>query len=87
MDWLSGKTNKPNEIFKRALDVLAADGKIQTRDNGNLHKNLLSKPDSPSTARAMGRNGDGDGEDEDDRPDALRRICREVQRHVMPHAR
>jgi hypothetical protein len=56
MDWLSGKTNKPNEIFKRALDVLAADGKIQTGDNGNLHKNLLSKPYSPSAARAMGRN-------------------------------
>jgi hypothetical protein len=56
IDWLSGKTGKPNEILKRALDVLAADGKIQTGDNGNLHKNLLSKPYSPSAARAMGRN-------------------------------
>ncbi|MEZ2310800.1 hypothetical protein AB6809_29570 [Paraburkholderia sp. RCC_158] len=56
MDWLSGKTGKPNEILKRALDVLAADGKITTGDNGNLHKNLIAKPYSPSAARAMGRN-------------------------------
>ncbi|MDP9155321.1 MAG: hypothetical protein M3O74_13835 [Pseudomonadota bacterium] len=56
LDWLSGKTGKPNEILKRALDVLAADGKITTGDNGNLHKNLIAKPYSPSAARAMGRN-------------------------------
>lgn len=56
IDWLSGKTGKPNEILKRALDVLAADGKITTGDNGNLHKNLIAKPYSPSAARAMGRN-------------------------------
>jgi hypothetical protein len=56
LDFLSGKTAKPNEILKRALDVLAADGKITTGDNGNLHKNLIAKPYSPSAARAMGRN-------------------------------
>lgn len=56
IDWLSGKTAKPNEILKRALDVLFADGKITTGDNGNLHKNLLAKPYSASAARAMGRN-------------------------------
>jgi hypothetical protein len=56
LDFLSGKTGKPNEILKRALDVLAADGKITTGDNGNLHKNLIAKPYSPSAARAMGRN-------------------------------
>jgi hypothetical protein len=56
LDFLSGKTGKPNEILKRALDVLAADGKITTGDNGNLHKNLLAKPYSVSAARAMGRN-------------------------------
>jgi hypothetical protein len=56
MDFLSGKTGKPNEILKRALDVLAADGKITTGDKGNLHINLLAKPYSVSAARAMGRN-------------------------------
>jgi len=56
MDFLSGKTAKPNEILKRALDVLAADGKITTGDKGNLHLNLLAKPYSVSAARAMGRN-------------------------------
>ncbi|WP_087670343.1 hypothetical protein [Caballeronia humi] len=56
LDFLSGKTAKPNEILERALDVLAADGKITTGDNGNLHKNLIAKPYSPSAARAMGRN-------------------------------
>jgi hypothetical protein len=56
LDWLSGKTAQPNEILKRALAVLHADGKITTGDNGNLHKNLLTKPYSASAARSMGRN-------------------------------
>jgi hypothetical protein len=56
IDWLSGKTAKPNEILFRALNVLHDDGKIATGDGGNLHKNLLKKPYSPSAARAMGRN-------------------------------
>jgi hypothetical protein len=56
LDWLSGKTAQPNEILKRALTVLHADGKITTGDNGNLHKNLIAKPYSTSAARAMGRN-------------------------------
>ncbi|CAG9228546.1 hypothetical protein [Burkholderia vietnamiensis] len=56
IDWVSGKVDKPNEILKRALDVLIADNKITTGENGNLHKNLLAKPYSVSAARSMGRN-------------------------------
>ncbi|KVH56779.1 hypothetical protein WS89_22640 [Burkholderia sp. MSMB1072] len=56
IDWVSGKAAKPNEILKRALDVLVADGKITTGENGNLHKNLIAKPYSVSAARSMGRN-------------------------------
>ena len=55
-DFVSGKTTKPNEIMKRALDCLAQDGKLATGDKGNLHLNLLSKPYSPAAARSMGRN-------------------------------
>lgn len=56
IDWVSGKVDKPNEILKRALDVLIADNKITTGESGNLHKNLLAKPYSVSAARSMGRN-------------------------------
>jgi hypothetical protein len=56
MDFLSGKAAKPNEIMKRALDCLAADGKLGTGDKGNLHLNLLTKPYSAAAARSMGRN-------------------------------
>jgi len=56
MDFLSGKATKPNEIMKRALDCLAADGKLTTGDKGNLHLNLLTKPYSTAAARSMGRN-------------------------------
>lgn len=35
---------KVREILKRSLDILAADGKITTGENGILHKNLLTKP-------------------------------------------
>jgi len=42
--------------MKRALDCLAADGKLTTGDKGNLHLNLLTKPYSTAAARSMGRN-------------------------------
>ena len=35
LDFVSGKTTKPNEIMKRALDCLAQDGKLATGDKGN----------------------------------------------------
>jgi hypothetical protein len=56
IDFLSGKTNKPNEIMKRALDCLAANGKLTMGAKGNLRLNLLTKPYSAAAARSMGRN-------------------------------
>lgn len=56
LDYAAGKSGKLNEVMHRAINVLNADGKLTTGDNGNLHKNLLARPYSAGAARSMGRN-------------------------------
>lgn len=56
LDYAAGKTGSLNEVITRAFKVLAADGKLETGDKGNLHLNLLAKPYSQGAASAMGRN-------------------------------
>lgn len=56
LEFVAGKSSKLNEVIARAFTLLHKDGHIKTGDKGNLHENLLSKPYSPSAARAMGNN-------------------------------
>lgn len=50
--WL-GKGGDLNEVLKRSLTVLHAEGKLTSGDKGNLQLNLLSKPYSIGTARSQ----------------------------------
>ncbi|MEJ7805010.1 MAG: hypothetical protein WKG03_03690 [Telluria sp.] len=50
--WLT-KGGDLNEVMRRALTVLHADGELTSGDKGNLQLNLLAKPYSVGTARSQ----------------------------------
>jgi hypothetical protein len=56
IEWLSGKKAKLNNVLERVLTVLARDGFVTTGNEGNVFKDLLARPYSPASARAMGGN-------------------------------
>lgn len=56
IEFLSGKKAKLNNVLERVLGVLERDGFLQTGNDGNVFKNLLERPYSPASARAMGGN-------------------------------
>lgn len=56
IEWLSGKKAALNNVLDRTLRLLDADGHLQTGEEGNLMKNLLARPYSAASARAMGGN-------------------------------
>ena len=56
IEFLSGKKAKLNNVLERVLSVLERDGYVQTGNEGNVFKDLLSRPYSPASARAMGGN-------------------------------
>jgi hypothetical protein len=56
IEWLSGKKASLNNVIDRLLRLLDADGYLQTGDEGNVMKNLMARPYSAASARAMGGN-------------------------------
>lgn len=56
VEFVTGKRDKPNTVIERLLRLLHADGQLSTGDKGNVMANLLAKPYSPTSARAMGAN-------------------------------
>lgn len=56
MDFLSGKTAKLSNVLETTLRVLHRDGEITTGKVGNLLNELLAKPYSIASARAMSSN-------------------------------
>lgn len=56
IEFLSGKKSKLNNVLERVLGVLEKDGFIQTGNEGNVFLNLIARPYSPASARAMGGN-------------------------------
>lgn len=56
IEFLSGKRARLNNVLERVLRVLDRDGVIQTGNEGNVMKDLLARPYSPASARAMGGN-------------------------------
>jgi hypothetical protein len=56
IEWLSGKKTSLNNVIDRLLRLLDTDGHLQTGDEGNVMKNLLARPYSAASARAMGGN-------------------------------
>lgn len=54
-DWMSkGKAvSELNEVIKRALNLLIAEGELTSGDKGNLQLDLLKKPYSIGTARSQ----------------------------------
>jgi hypothetical protein len=56
IEWLSGKKAKLNNVLERVLIVLDRDGFVSTGNEGNVFKDLLARPYSPASARAMGGN-------------------------------
>lgn len=56
IEFLAGKKASLNEVIARSYKVLTRDGHISTGSDGNLFKDLVSRPYSPAAARAMGGN-------------------------------
>jgi hypothetical protein len=56
IEFLSGKKAKLNNVLERVLGVLDRDGFIQTGNDGNVIKDLIARPYSIGSARAMGGN-------------------------------
>lgn len=56
IEFLSGKRAKLNTVLERVLTVLDRDGLVQTGNEGNVMKDLIARPYSPASARAMGGN-------------------------------
>lgn len=56
IEFLSGKKAKLNEVLERVLRVLDRDGFLTTGNEGNVMKDLIARPYSPASARAMGGN-------------------------------
>ena len=56
IEFLSGKKAKLNNVLERVLRVLDRDGFIQTGAEGNVIKDLIARPYSIASARAMGGN-------------------------------
>src|SRR5690606_27785248 len=56
VEWLSGKKSRLNNVLERVLKVLERDGVLTTGNEGNVIKDLLARPYSLGSARAMGGN-------------------------------
>jgi hypothetical protein len=56
IEFISGKKSSLNEVLHRTLKVLKDEGHITTGKEGNVMKNLLAKPYSVPSARAMSGN-------------------------------
>lgn len=56
IEFLSNKRAKLNNVLERVLKVLDRDGYLQTGAEGNVIKDLLARPYSMASARAMGGN-------------------------------
>jgi len=56
IEYAQGKTAKLNNVMQTALDVLKADGKLTTGNDGNLVKALVAGGKTPATARTMAGN-------------------------------
>lgn len=63
IEFVAGKKSQMNNVLKRVLQVLAADGYLTTGMQGNVMVDLLSVPYSAGAARAMGGNTIGMYED------------------------
>lgn len=59
IEFLAGKKSSLSEVTRRILMVLERDGHVSMGNEGNVFKDLLSKPYSPGAARAMGGNNLG----------------------------
>ena len=56
MEFVTGKRKNLNTVLERVLRVAERDGFVTTGNEGNVFKDLLSRPYSPASARAMGGN-------------------------------
>lgn len=56
MEFLSGKKGRLNEVLERVLRLLEREGYLTTGNGGNVMKDLMARPYSPASARAMGSN-------------------------------
>ena len=63
IEFVAGKKSQMNNVLKRVLQVLAADGYLATGTQGNVMVDLMSVPYSLGAARAMGGNTVGMYED------------------------
>lgn len=59
IEYLAGKKSAMSEPTARILSVLKRDGFLTTGNDGNVFKDLVSKPYSAGAARAMGGNNIG----------------------------
>lgn len=56
IEFLAGKKAKLNNVLERVLKVLERDGFVTTGNKGNVIKDLVARPYSIASARAMGGN-------------------------------
>lgn len=56
MEFLSGKKGRLNEVLERVLRLLERKGYLTTGNSGNVMKDLMARPYSPASTRAMGSN-------------------------------
>ena len=56
MEFIAGKRAKLNNVLDRVLKTLDRDGFLTTGNEGNVFKDLIARPYSPASARAMGGN-------------------------------
>lgn len=56
IEFLSGKKVKLNEVLERVLRLLDREGFLTTGNTGNVMKDLIARPYSIASARAMGSN-------------------------------
>lgn len=59
IEYMAGKKGTISEVTGRILKVLDRDGFISTGNDGNVFKDLVARPYSPGSARAMGGNNIG----------------------------
>lgn len=56
VEFVTGKGKSLNGVLERLIRLLHKDGYLQTGEKGNVMADLLSRPYSPASARAMGAN-------------------------------
>jgi len=56
IEFLSGSKAKLNHVLERVIALLERDGFVSTGNDGNLFKDLVARPYTPASARAMGGN-------------------------------